>query len=309
MGIVDDESCKVDLLSFIKSNYDGLILVSVSGVIVISSLDIYLPDKQLAINFNGLVSHNELSISNKLHLTQTVECEAKGIHLIQIYGDDWLNKQDIVKSRILNALGKSDRIFARKCKAQKVTFTDSKEFLNNSHLMGGCSDKIRLGLYNNGELVAIMTFGKLRRNLGQKNITDNDFELLRYSNKINTTVIGGANRLYKFFLQEYNPKTIISYADRSWTMNNGHTLYDILGFTNKGTSNPNYHYIVNDHRKNRFNYRKNVLIERGFDKEKTEHQIMLDQGIFRIYNSGQIKFHFTNPNFIQEENTLTELFQ
>ena len=40
-------------------------------------------------------------------------------------------------------------------------------------------------------------------------------------------------------------------------------------------------------------YQKHKLIEAGFDKNKSEHQIMLEQGIYRIYDCGTIKFKYT----------------
>ena len=53
---------------------------------------------------------------------------------------------------------------------------------------------------------------------------------------------------------------------------------------------PNYYYIVNGFRKYRFNYRKDILIKEGFDPNKTEHQIMLERKIYRIYDSGNLKY-------------------
>ena len=116
--------------------------------------------------------------------------------------------------------------------------------------------------------------------------------LLRFCNKLNTTVMGGANKLFKHFIKNNDFNQIISYADRSWTMNNGKTLYDSLNFHNISTTNPNYYYIINKIRKNRFLFRKDSLVKNGYDSNKTEHQIMIEQNIFRIYNSGNIKFKF-----------------
>jgi hypothetical protein len=48
--------------------------------------------------------------------------------------------------------------------------------------------------------------------------------------------------------------------------------------------------LVNDKRENRFNYRKDILIKEGFDKNKTEHDIMLERKLYRIYDCGSICF-------------------
>ena len=42
----------------------------------------------------------DLFKEDKYHLKKLEECEAKGIKLIQIFEDEWRDKQDIVKSRI-----------------------------------------------------------------------------------------------------------------------------------------------------------------------------------------------------------------
>lgn len=135
-----------------------------------------------------------------------------------------------------------------------------------------------------------MTFGKLRKNLGYKNSNDNQFELLRFCNKLNTTVVGGANKLFSYFINTNKVNKVIFYADRSWTMNNGNTLYDKLGFKLDKITQPNYSYFINNRKENRFNFRKNILVKQGFDENKSEHQIMLERNIFRIYDSGQLKF-------------------
>jgi hypothetical protein len=62
-----------------------------------------------------------------------------------------------------------------------------------------------------------------------------------------------------------------------------HPSYNIV-------TKPNYFYLVNDKRENRFNYRKDMLVKEGFDKNKTEHDIMLERKIYRIYDCGSICF-------------------
>lgn len=281
-----------ELLEFIKENYEGGILENDRTQISPLELDIYIPKLKLAFEYNGLHWHNELHKPFYYHRFKTDKCEEQGIHLIHIYQDDWTYKQEIVKSRILNLLNKSKRIYARNCQIKEVNHKQSKEFLLTNHVQGNCQAKYRFGLYFRDELVSLMTFGKLRRNLGNINTKDNEFELLRFCNKLNTTVIGGANRLFKHFINNNEVKKIVSYADRSWTMDNRNTLYDKLKFEYKGITKENYWYIVDGIRCNRFKYRKSVLVKEGFDKNKTEHAIMFNREIYRIYDCGQLKYEF-----------------
>lgn len=149
--------------------------------------------------------------------------------------------------------------------------------------------KISLGLYHQDELVSVMTFGELRKNLGNV-AQENKYELLRFCNKLNITVLGGANKLFKYFVKIYSPEEVVSYADRSWTFNNGNTLYDKLGFKSKEVTKPNYFYVVDGVRRNRFNFRKDVLVKQGFDSNKSEREIMFERDIYRIYNSGNLRY-------------------
>ena len=57
-----------------------------------------------------------------------------------------------------------------------------------------------------------------------------------------------------------------------------------------GNTQPNYWYINQTNRMHRFNFRKNILVSEGWDRDKTEHQIMLDREIYRIYDCGSIKY-------------------
>ena len=252
-------------------------------------LDIYIPDKKIAIEYNGLYWHNELKKPNiNYHLDKTLECERQGIRLINIFEDEWIEKQEIVKSRLENILGfTNNKIYGRKCKVKEVSHEESIRFLNENHIQGNLNSKFRYGLYYNNELVSLMTFGKFIQNLGSVSKDDDTWELLRFCNKLNTSVVGGASKLLKHFIKTLHPKTIISYADRRWS--DGH-LYETLGFEHTHDSKPSYFYVVGHQRQNRFNYRKDKLVKQGFDKDKSEHEIMLERKIYRIYDCGTMKY-------------------
>lgn len=257
-------------------------------------LDIYVPSKNIAIEFDGLYWHNEIRKPDKTyHLNKTIECSNNGIRLIHIFEDEWLYKKEIVKSRLNIILGIGvDKIFARKCEIKEVDSKVCKSFLEQNHIQGGINSSIRYGLYYGGELVSVMTFCKPRKNLGQNN-NSGEYELLRFCNKLNTTVIGGASKLFNHFVNEYNPYIVITYADRRWNTGN---VYENMGFEFTHFSEPNYYYIIGQQRYNRFNFRKDILIKQGFDSNKSEHEIMLERGIYRIYDCGCLCYKWINKN-------------
>lgn len=252
-------------------------------------LDIFIPQHNLAIEFNGLYWHNELFVDDKYHLNKTTQCQEKGISLIHIFEDEWLYKKNIIKSIIKGKLGLiGKKIYARECNIKIVKSSEAKKFLNENHIQGSVNSKIRIGLYYKDILVSIMTFSKGRIILGGKK---NEWELTRFCNVIDTIVVGAASKLFNFFTKNYQYDKIISYSDIRLFDGN---LYNKLNFVKISQSKPNYWYVINGLRYYRFNFRKSKLVKEGFDSEKTEKQIMLERKIYRIYDCGNLRWEYTS---------------
>jgi len=266
-------------------------------------LDIFIPEKNIAIEYNGLYWHSEFhGKKNKLyHVHKTDYCEKNGIHLIHVFEDEWYNKNDIIKSRIKNILGiNTERIYARQCTIQPVSGIDKKEFLDLNHIQGHDNSSYSIGLFYKTDLVSIMTFRKPLVSMGHKNTANNIIELSRFCSRLNTNVIGAADKLFKYFLKnntEYD--TIISYADRRWTTTIRESVYDKLGFVNIGKSNPNYWYMKRHKiRLSRFNYTKNAILDKfpTTSPELTEWENMLKLGYDRIWDCGTLKYKYDVKN-------------
>ena len=242
-------------------------------------------NKELEIFCIDLCENSEKNVINNFEVNRMKSCRQEGKMSFHIFEDEWLFKQDIVKSRINNFFhNNSEIIYARKCEVRYVENKIAKLFLEKNHIQGNVYGKYNLGLFYKNELVSLMTFCELRKNLGSVKV-QGVFEMLRFCNKLNTSVIGGASKLFKYFIKDKTPLRIISYCDLRWSDGG---LYDKLGFRLEHVSRPNYFYINNDNkvRENRFKYRKDILVKNGFDANKSEHEIMLERGIYRIYDCG-----------------------
>jgi hypothetical protein len=279
---------QLELLDFIREIYNGEIITNTKKIIKPYEIDIYLPELKIGIEFNCIYWHSENFKDKWYHYNKYSEAEKNNINLISIWEDDWNIKKDICKSVLTNKIGKiKDIIYARKCIIKEVSYLESKLFLDKNHLQGNCLSSIRYGLYFNNQLISLMTFGKLRLPLSGKNLDGNNFELIRFVNKIDIICIGGASKLLNYFIKNIKPKSVISYSDNLISKGD---LYEKLNFKYSHTSNPGYWYVIDSKREHRFNWRKTKLISMGADKNKTEHQIMSEMGYYKIYNAGNKKW-------------------
>ena len=248
-------------------------------------LDIYIPTLSLGIEFNGIYWHSTAYKDKNFHVDKLDYCKKNNIKLIYVWEDTWHTKKEIVKSRILSAINKTERkIHARKCEIRVVNKHESKKFFTDNHLQGNVSCSTCIGLYFNNNLVSAMSFGQSRKIMGRKG---DEIELLRFCSIKFSSVVGGAGKLFKHFIDNYTANSIISYANRDWSIGN---VYTQIGFNLIRDTPPNYWYIINNDRAHRWNFRKSVLVSQGFDKNLSEENIMKNRGYYRIYDSGNYLF-------------------
>ena len=277
--------------NFIKEILDGNNITYVEKdrkILGGKEIDFYLPDKKIGIEVNGLFWHSEKFKDKKYHLQKTRDAQKKGIHLIQIFEDEIKINPKTVEGRLKSLLGIYDKkVFARNCLIGEVSSEECKKFLEKNHVQGNIGSKVKLGLFHRGKLVSVMTFGSYRISLGNKDKSQNKWELLRFSNENGYLIVGGASKLLKNFIKNYNPEEIVSYCDRRWSTGN---FYEKIGFCREAETKVNYWYVKNGIREGRFKYRKDQLVKEGYSKEKTESEIMEERGFLKIYDCGSFKF-------------------
>jgi len=267
------------------------------------TIDIYLPDFNLAINYLNLFRSSDLYYPDTKHwVKQTDACKAKGVKLIQIFQDEWNDKKDLIKNKLKYAVkGINRKVFARKCYIEEITDSATKkEFLNENHNQGSDHSCIALGLWypdESGEdiLVAMMTWCRPRLALGsKKDKTDVDYELSRYATQREFNVVGGFSKLFKYFERNYEWNKIVTYADRRWSDGN---LYSTVGFKMDHVSDPSYFYVNPEEVKKyyRFGFRKQELRKKFptiFDESLTEKQMCYMAGYRKLSDCGTFVFYY-----------------
>jgi hypothetical protein len=255
-------------------------------------LDVFVPSLSIGIEFNGLYWHSEpvLLSNNKPKNTDFLkkkEFDGQGVRLIQIFEDEWKDHQEIVKSRLSNILGKTqNKIYARKCDVRQITGSAAAKFCELYHIMGKGRSNLCFGLYYQNELISVMTFTK--SNLSRKGTS---WELNRFCSILNYSIVGGASRLFKAFIEYENPDSVVSYADNRWS--NG-DLYKSLGFERESAGTPNYWYIPRGtcQRVHRFNLRKSITD----NQDLTEAELRESEGYSRIWDCGSSKWKWVQPS-------------
>lgn len=249
-----------------------------------NELDIVIPDKKIAIEYNGLFWHSDTKGKDKhYHINKLNKCNENGYRLIQIFEDEWENKGRIVRNRLKTILGLSSvSIGARKCVVKEVDNDLAKKFLDKYHLQGHGVSSVRLGLFYKNRLVALMTFSKSRFNKNYK------WELLRYCTIGNFSIVGGASKILKEFRKKHDG-CIISYADKRWSDGD---LYRKLGFEELDDSSVAYWYVKDGIRYNRVQFQKHKLskILEKYNENLSESDNMKMNGYHKVYDCGNKVF-------------------
>lgn len=240
----------------------------------------------ILIEINPTITHNSTisifgdePLDKFYHRDKTNLALAHGYRCIHVWDWDDLDK-------ITYLLRPMSKIYARKCTIKSVLKDEAKEFINKYHLQGYAKDSIRLGLYYDNQLVSIMTFDKPRYN---KNY---EYELVRYCSCMN--VIGGKEKLFKYFNDRYNPWSIISYCDLSKFSGKS---YSELGFKENKKSVASCHWY---NIKTKQHITDNLLRQRGYDqlfgtdygKGSSNEELMLNAGFLQVYDCGQKVFSY-----------------
>lgn len=217
-----------EIVDWLKTITNSQIITSDRKVLKGKELDIYIPEKHIAIEFNGNFWHSDIYKDKYYHQQKTFECAKQGIRLIHIFEYEWLDddKKEKIKNIIASKISDNTvELDANNTEIKIVTKEEAESFLNKYHLNGCCNFDIDLGLYYKDKLTMIMTFGLL----------DDKYEILRECAKDNIKVIGGTQKLVSYFIEKYKPAYIVKYISiDKFTGNN----YLKIGFKNNEIIEP-----------------------------------------------------------------------
>lgn len=248
--------------------------------IISTELDFYIEPLNLAIEYHGVYWHSDARFKDtNVHYNKWKECNEKGIRLIQIFEDEWINNRPIVENKILHICGlnTSNRIYARKCKIVNLTKKEKKAFFNANHIQGDGHSSVNYGLVFDGNLVAAMGLKK----------SGDGYIINRYAT--NSNVIGGFSKILSSFEKEFNHPQITTFADLRWDTGN---LYLSNGFTLDKELPPDYYWVKGISRWHKFNWRHTSGLKKlkNYNPNLSETENMKSHGFHKLWDSGKIRF-------------------
>lgn len=248
-------------------------------------VDIYVPSKKVALEYNGLYYHSSKFKDPKDHYLKYVQAQSEGIQLIQIWEDDWSLRKDIVQTHVAQVLGESRllKIPARKTVIREISSAKAQPFLRKHHIQGEARGSVHLGAFYADRLRAVAVF----KRRGQ------DYELIRYATSDN--VQGGHSKLVAYFERNWTYQTLVTFADLTFGSGG---LYRTTGWMEDRLLTPDYSYLVRGERKHKFGYRLKRFRQDPslqYVEGMTEKELAALNGLFRIYDAGKIRFIKPHP--------------
>ena len=270
-----------EIIQWLKDNFDNIQINRNDRTVLENNyeIDIYLPEYKIGIEFNGNYWHSELfekfqdhNGRSTRHQEKSLLAEKHGVFLFQIFEYEWNSPivQENIKNRLRTLLHKnSNLIYGRKCEVKLITELQKKEFLNKNHIQGNDHSSIYIGLFYEKELVSCMTFSKTK-------FKKYDYELSRFCSIHDTNIIGGACKMFKYFIDNILQfgQNVVSYNDITKTSGK---VYNILGFENISINPPNYIWM---------NFNTGDIRTRYQEQEAGEVERMHSQEYYRICDCG-----------------------
>lgn len=276
----------LDILRSVSSDFQ--LFVNINDIIVTA----YHPSSNRAI----IIIPTDKSYANlKIAQTAMKALQQVSVSFLLIFEDEMENTT-LIKSKINHYIGNgvSQKIHARSCIIRECDIDSKKQLLDVNHIQGNDNAQINYGAYYNDQLVAAMTFSKPRVALGQKKKVDGAvWELSRFCVDIDYRIPGIASKLLVHFQRNHSWDQIYSYADKRWSVGD---MYYKLGFDMVKDNPPDYFYVIDGKRKHRWNYRKDIIKNTlsTYDPNKTEYENMQDNGFWRVWGCGTLKFVMNN---------------
>jgi hypothetical protein len=269
------------LSSYVKRITDCNVIGNDRFLLRGKELDVFVPSKNIAFEYNGLYSHcykpNEkkpcLIKGPEYHLIKTEKALENGVQLIQFFSSEWDYNNLICKSLVKRKLLKNRRIHSKECQVKFIDKKISNEFLVTNSIFGSLEDEfISVGLYDKRSLIHLLCF----------KLIDNKWFVVRNESRMGVSVIGG----FKMCLDEFKKfNSGDLYCDIDRRFSDGKLLKS-YGFVVDSVIAPSYYYT---NRRYLFLFNRDIIEEECngnehecFYCDKPKYKKLFDCGYLRL---------------------------
>lgn len=285
----------LDIRALLES-WGEVVVMNDREIIAPHEVDVWLPERRLGIEYNGLHWHGEVvngAAARTKHWRKHVAARAADIQLIQVFEDEWVHDRDKVVAVLRARLGHNERrLGARECVVAEVKADEAQAFLDRHHLRGYGAGGTHLGLRLGDELLAMVTV----RPPAASRVPDGyskaeTLDITRFCVAGGVTVSGGFSRLLAGITKRFSGvRCVVTYSDNRWSEGG---LYEAVGFRRDRESGPSYSYHrrgTQGPRRPRFQYRLKNIKRMWPDETGTEWEIMRRHGWDRTWDCGTTRW-------------------
>lgn len=242
-------------------------------------VDIFIPDLNIGIEYNGLYWHSEAIKQNrKFHKEKLDLCSSKGLTLYNIFEHEWVERKKQVLSYLESKVAAPKRkIFARHCTVKvfidEEDLDKAKDLIESTHIQGYAASKFIIGLEYKNELIGVCTFNRHHRG-GQ----NNTIFLKRLCFKSGVAVIGGTERMVAYakrFFKEKGYKKMATWSDNRYSEG---LVYKRAGFNLVSELDVDYFY-----------FKSSKVFSKQSLKAYT-HSELISMGYGRVWDCGKKKW-------------------
>lgn len=275
-------------------------------------LDIVVPARKIAIEFNGVYWHSEAAGKPQdFHSTKSALAAEAGMQLIHVWEDEWRTRPEVViralahklhaVDRLLDVLLDADpkiaeRVFARQLAIGEARGAEAATFLNANHIQGPVVATRHFVLQDDdGDVRAILSVRSPRNN-ARMNRKHGEWEIQRYATL--GVIPGGFSKLLRHAEQSLRAEgtLLTQWVSFSAQDISDGGMYEANGFVAEALLPADYKYVGNHtqwrrspkeaFQKKRFRDDPDLLWQEGW----TEREAAAANGLYRIYDSGKTRW-------------------
>lgn len=259
---LNESHAEIELYEFIQS----IVPTAIRTYKIGKHLDIFIPERNLGFEFNGVYWHSDAKRHSLYHATKVEHFYSHGIRYIQVWEDDWNLRNDSVKSFIRGILAHQTVPANHSIVEILPNIFDS--FISTNHMVDSIDSDIRLGMFVGVELISVIGVNKLSSGV---------YEISQH-------VDGGHTEsfcyLFDWFLREYAPSTVYGICDLEIDdKRDNHFIRN--GFRHFCDISPDFKYYDYRTCSREFKHR---IDQNEFNEAGKLHRLL------RCYDSGKIKF-------------------